>query len=513
MTKPALFRHAITVAALGISATSGINAATAQDVSEEDILQHIEILASDEYEGRKPGTEGAIKTLSYIANAWSDAGLVSGTNDPSHPWYAPVALTERKAYAQMAYFTKAGRPIDISDEIALRSRDSSAEAVDKPVIFVGYGIDGDGNVNADVTDKIALLFYATPEFAGEEGKSFVERRKQLSDAGAAAVLTIFDAGFPWSRIQAGYKGSNIVLTSQDNALPLDGAVSADFAQSLFGGAGLNWEKASAAAKGADFGGADLNIEATLMATAQVRSFNSYNVIAKLPGKDPKAGALLMLGHWDHLGTCRGEDAEDRICNGAVDNASGIAVLIEAAKHLAADEQFDRDIYFIGTTAEEQGLLGAYAYADNPNIPLSEIVLALNVDTIAIAPRDKPVAIIGRGETSLDPLIEKVAAGLGRDIEPSEEANAFIRRQDGWALAAKGVPSLMVGGSFADMDLLQDFLGSIYHGPGDEVRDEMELGGAAQDTDLHIALARYFANKDTYSQADWAAQTGPEPQAD
>jgi len=487
--------------------------ASAQEVSEEDILQHIKVLASDEYEGRMPGTEGGIKTLTYIANAWSDAGLVSGTNDPAHPWYKPVGLTQRKPFAQTVYITKSGRALRLSDEIVLRSRETSAEALNKPMVFVGYGVDGVGNINADVAGKVALLLYASPEFSGENGKSFTERRKQLSDAGAAAVLTVFDGDLPWQRILAGYKGRNIGLTSRDKALPLDGAVSSDFINNLFDSAGISWNNATKRAEEPDFTGVPLNVDATLMVSTDVRSFDSYNVIAKLPGKDSKAGAILMLGHWDHIGICRDESAEDRICNGAVDNASGIAVLIEAAKRLAKEPQFDRDIYFMGTTAEEQGLLGAYAYADDPNIPLEDIVLALNIDTIAIAPRDKPVAIIGRGETSLDPVIEQVSKELGRDIEPSEEANAFIRRQDGWALAAKGVPSLMVGGSFADMELLQKFLGSVYHGPGDEVRDELELGGAAQDTDLHIALARHFANKSTYSDADWLAQTGPEPTAE
>ncbi len=493
-----------------ISVSGSPDAALAQDVSEDDIRGHIEILASDDFAGRMPGTEGETKTLEYIANQWSKAGLVSGTNDPAHPWYAPVQLVQRKHFGQTVRFAKGNRSLSISDEIILRSRENSAAVRNTPVVYTGYGVDAQGSVNTDVAGKIALLHFSSPPFADKDGKGFVERRKQLRDAGAAAVLTIFDGNFPWSSVLSGYKGRNINLQSKDAALPLDGAVSGKFVKQLFDSAKMNWGRAKENAGKAEFPGQNMGIDASLLVSTQVYRFPSYNVIARLPGKNPGAGAVLMLGHWDHIGICRDEGAEDRICNGAVDNASGIAVLIEAAKRLAKGPQHDRDIYFMGTTAEEQGLLGAYAYADNPNIPLKDIVIALNIDTIAIAPRDAKVAIIGRGETSLDPAIESVARKLGRDIEPSKEANAFIRRQDGWALAAKGVPSLMVGGSFADMELLQKFLGSVYHGPEDEAVADMELGGAAQDTDLHIALARYFANFETYSAEDWAKQTGPEP---
>ncbi|WP_164114363.1 M28 family peptidase [Sphingorhabdus sp. Alg239-R122] len=493
-----------------VSVTGSPGAVLAQDVSEDDIRGHIEILANDDFSGRMPGTEGETKTLEYIANQWNKAGLVSGTNDPAHPWYAPVQMVQRKHFGQTVRFAKGNRSLSISDEIILRSHDSSAAVRNAPVVYTGYGVDAQGKVNTDVSGKIALLHFSAPPFAGEDGKSFVERRKQLSDAGAAAVLTIFDGSFPWSRVLSGYTGRSINLQSKDTALPLDGAVSGAFVKRLFNSAKMNWSETKGDAGKADFTGRNLPLNASLLASTQVYRFPSYNVIAKLPGKNPDAGAILMLGHWDHIGICRDEGAEDRICNGAVDNASGIAVLIEAAKRLAKEPQHDRDIYFMGTTAEEQGLLGAYAYAENSNIPLKDIVIALNIDTIAIAPRDAKVAIIGRGETSLDPAIEYVARKLGRDIESSKDANAFIRRQDGWALAAKGVPSLMVGGSFADMELLQKFLGSVYHGPEDEAVAGMELGGAAQDTDLHIALARHFANFETYSAEDWARQTGPEP---
>ena len=231
----------------------------------------------------------------------------------------------------------------------------------------------------------------------------------------------------------------------------------------------------------------------LATTSTVRAYESNNIIAKLPGAKPDGRAVLFLGHWDHLGICAPEGAADRICNGAVDNASGIAVLTAVAKRLASGQRPDRDIYFMATTAEEKGLLGAHWFADHPVVPLSDITVALNIDTIAISPRGTPVATIGRGKPAYDAVVRDAAAKLGRTLDEDGEADAFVQRQDGWALGAKGVTSLMVGGSFSDMPLLEKFLESDYHSPADELSDKVPLGGAAEDADLHVALGRAFAD--------------------
>ncbi len=237
-----------------------------------------------------------------------------------------------------------------------------------------------------------------------------------------------------------------------------------------------------------------------------RKFDSHNVIGKIAGKKPATGAVVFMGHWDHLGLCRPEGDADRICNGAVDNASGMAVLTEVARKLAR-KKHDRDIYFVGTTAEESGLLGAQTFVDKPVIPLDSIVVALNVDTIAIAPRGAKVSIIGRGVTGLDPLIEAIARKAKRTIEPSSDANAFLKRQDGWVLTQKGIPALMVGGSFADLEMLERFLSSYYHGPDDEYSKTMELGGAAEDATLHVKLGEYFASAKKYVRKMEDKKTG------
>jgi Zn-dependent M28 family amino/carboxypeptidase len=275
--------------------------------------------------------------------------------------------------------------------------------------------------------------------------------------------------------------------------PLQGAISSEFAVALVTAAKKDWDGLRRAAAKPGYSGEDLGITADFDVSTNVSRVNSMNVIGKIPGRNKTIGAVLFMAHWDHLGICRPEGDADRICNGAVDNASGIAVLTEVARSLAK-KRHDRAIYFVATTAEESGLHGAYSFAANPPVPLDQIVVALNVDTIAVAPAGSKVAIIGRGTTKLDREIESVAVKMGRKVDPSDQANSFLQRQDGWALSQKGVPALMVNSSFSDLPFLEKYLGSLYHGPDDEITSALDLAGTAEDTELHIALGKYFASR-------------------
>ncbi len=469
------------------------------EVTEEQLRAHIAILASDDFEGREPGTPGEKKTIEYIAGEWKKSRLIPAAKDGS--WFEPVALVERSIGSAETSFYNKGRKLRFADsEILLTGTEADYQNGSLPVFFAGYGVNAKGNPVGDVAGKLVLMFAGGADYLPVDKRSPRARREILVKAGAQAVVLIADsaAAGSWPALRRQMGSSGLALQAREIRAPLQGAVSAEFAVGLATAAAQDWDRISMAAATEDFAGIDFGITADVKVTTNVRRFNSYNVIGKIPGKKKNLGAVLYMGHWDHLGLCRPEGDADRICNGAVDNASGIAVLAEVARALGR-KRHDRDIYFIATTAEESGLLGAYSFADNPVIPLGDIVAALNIDTIAIAPRRSKVAIIGRGTTKLDGIIETVARGLKREIEPSNDANAFIRRQDGWALAEKGVPALMVGGSFADMKKLQVFLSGDYHGPGDELTGNTELGGAAEDTDLHIALGKYFASGRKYSR--------------
>jgi hypothetical protein len=471
--------------------------ALAKGVTEADLRGHIAILASDEFEGRKPGTEGETKTIKYIADSWAKAGLKPAASDGS--WFEPVPLVQRGQGSATYAFTVKGRKLRIvSDEIILIGKQAEYAKTDLPLIFTGAGVTLDGSVTADVTGKAALVMFDA-ENVPDNMKSPRARREALIAAGAEAVIFVGDAQGNWPTLRRLLLSRPIGLESREKRAPLEGAISSEFAVALVTAAGRDWDKLRAHAKVADYAGEALGIDADFKVATDIYRFNSHNVIGKILGRKTGSGAVLYMGHWDHLGICAPEVEADRICNGAVDNASGIAVLTEVAKVLAK-KRYDRDIYFLATTGEESGLLGAYAFAEKPVVPLDQIVVSLNVDTIAVAPRGSKVAIIGRGTTKLDGAVEAVAKKTGRKIESSSDANSFIQRQDGWALAQKGVPAIMVGGSFADLDLMQKFLGSDYHGPNDELTDKTELGGAAEDADLHIALGRYFADTRKYKSA-------------
>lgn len=462
---------------------------------------HIATLASDAYEGRAPGTVGETKTLDFLAKAWASYGLVSGTNDAAHPWFQPVPLVERKPYAQSVRAMRGRSVLKIDSEALILSSRNAADSVTGAPLFVGHGVGPDGKLNADVRGRIVVMLSADPNFEGATklpGRR--DREKMLAAAGAAAVLLTAPDGSQWRSARAGVAGGSMRLANDDVVAPITGLLRADAVDALLKPAKLSLAAATAQAGQPGFVPVNLPVTLDLAASTQVRAFASHNVIAKLPGTRPGSGAVLLLGHWDHLGICRSEEAEDRICNGAVDNASGMAVLLTVAERLARGAALDRDVYFMGTTAEERGLLGAYHFADKPNVPLDQIVVALNLDTVAIAPRGAPVAIVGRGESGLDAIVDEVSVAAGRTVDSDTEANAFIRRQDGWALAAKGVKSIMAGGSFSDMALLQSFLTTVYHQPDDELTDATELGGAADDANLHVDLVRYFADTAKFKPA-------------
>lgn len=226
--------------------------------------------------------------------------------------------------------------------------------------------------------------------------------------------------------------------------------------------------------------------------ARLGSFTSYNVLGVARGRHPDGKVVLLMAHWDHLGICAPK-AADKICNGAVDNGSGVAALIAVAEQITK-LGLDRDVWFVATSAEEWGLLGARAFADRPPFPLSDIIAGFNLDMIAVAPRGVRVAMVAPPYSRLEPLVRQSATAMGRAWDGDREADSFLRRQDGWVLAERGVPMVMAGGSFSDLGVLQRFIDARYHGPDDELRPETDLGGAIDDANLHVEMIRRAASR-------------------
>lgn len=471
----------------------------AQTVTPKDLKRHIEVLASDAFEGRAPGTEGENQTINYIATQLQKAGLEPAAG--AGGWYQPVEILHRATEGHGVQWISEGQPIAFhQDNIVLLGREAEQRIADAPLWFVGHGyVDRDKDIDqlagADLKGAVALILYDAPEVA--DFPSFAQRVAAVTAAGAEAVVAIVGEDTPWSAVTSGYKkGQNRLAI--DTMPALLGAMPLAAASRVIDRGGDSLDTLMNRDSGPAFRAVRLKPRMSADVRTTITRIASHNVVGRIKGSRDTGESLLLLAHWDHLGICRLESAKDRICNGAVDNASGIAMIVEAAKRLAGKQRAPRDILVLATTAEEIGLLGAEYFAKQPTVPLKSIVGAINIDTVAIMPAGAPVAIMGRGTTQMDPIIVEVARTLGRTIDQDDDANALITRQDGWALTRAGVPTVMIGGSFSDLNVLGAFLSGPYHKPDDDLARPLVLEGAAEDTTLLAEVARRLADPAIYA---------------
>ncbi len=470
-------------------------------VTPADLRRHIDQLASDAFQGRAPATEGERLTTAYITEQFRQRGLEPAGENGG--WFQPVALVERVPGQATTNWTAAGRPVQISpQELILLGRDANEAIQSAPIIFAGHGAriperGIDQLAGANFQGAVALILLQGPE--GVQGfPSLTERMRTLSEAGAVAVIGIVDDGVPFPVIARTFSRGTTRLDS--TVVPrVAGAMPVAAAQRLIAAAGGNLERLLNDQPGASFRSVPLNATASIEVATHVERYTSNNVIGRIRGSGDTSQSLLYLAHWDHFGTCRPADEADRICNGAVDNASGVAALIEIAGRLSRQPRPPRDVLFLATTAEETGLLGAEYFAAHPVVPAASIVAAINLDTIAIHPAGEPVAVLGRGIAALDRVIDQTVQDMGRRLDGDNEADAFVQRQDGWKLAQAGIPSVMVGGSFSNMTLLNAFLSGNYHQPSDQPGPNLQLDGAAEDTSLMVALGRRLADPSVYQR--------------
>lgn len=452
---------------------------------EAQLRAHIEVLASDEFEGREPGTDGEAKTLRYIGREMFAMGLESGTNDPAHEWFAPVTLVGREPAGSFANFMRRGRAIGLPAGSALMLTSGKRTVLRAaPLLFVGTG-EGPPPPRSELAGRVAVLL--------DGGKDGTDRQNALFAAGASAVLTVLDGDRTLENVTARRQRSGYALASEALGGDLEGYITRAGMDRLLAGGESSVRSLESEAAAPGFTPRLLDLSANLEATTRETTIRTHNVIGKLPGRRRDSGAVLFVAHWDHFGVCAEPPAEDVICNGAIDNASGVASLIELARRLARGPQLDRDVYFLATTGEELGLLGAKAFAENPPLPLGQIVAAFNIDSNALAPAGTPLGIVGRGMTGLDAQIAAVARRQKRRIVDGTAANAYVRRQDGWALLQHDVPAVLVSSAYGDIARIESFFDGDYHRPGDGVKGDIELGGAAEDVAFHVALGRWFGD--------------------
>ena len=268
-----------------------------------------------------------------------------------------------------------------------------------PVVFAGHGaVIPDKGIDqlagTDLKGAVVLILYDTPEGL----PAYPERVAAVAAAGAAAVIGIIGKELPWPVVQRVYDAGQKKLGTHAPA-PLAGAMSRPAAESVIRASGAELA-ALLATPAAASKPVPLKLRASFEVATAIDRIQTHNVVGRLRGTGGGGETLLYLSHWDHLGQCE-KEAEDKICNGAVDNASGIAALLEIARALGRGPRPKRDIVFLATTAEEMGLLGAEYFASRPTVPLSSIVAAINMDTLAITPKGEPVAVMGRGHERLE----------------------------------------------------------------------------------------------------------------
>ncbi|NNC72206.1 MAG: M20/M25/M40 family metallo-hydrolase [Sphingomonadaceae bacterium] len=472
--------------------------AAAQELpTEADLLRHIEILASDRFQGRRPGTIGEAMAAHYVAAHLAEAGVDPG-NEGSY--YQPVPLIERRMTDVALDWVRVreerrDRVVPIGDDDIVAIGRSESEMLDAPIIFAGFG-DPSELAEFAVEGSVIILLPGRPADA-DDFPGYRQRLGQLSEMGAAAIFGISEGGPSWQGTQSRYRSGRGGSADTPMA-PIEGAIVEDIVMRWLDREGIDADNLEAFANSTEFTPVAFRSRLRGTVSSNIHHYNGYNVIGRLEGAGDLDERIMFLAHYDHFGVCRPEDDDDKICNGAVDNASGTAAMLEVARALGRGERPIRDIIFIATTAEEMGLLGAEHFAEHPTVPLDSIVAALNLDMIALSGAGAPVGIVGRGETPLDPVIDRAARELGRGIYDDVDINAFIQRQDGWALVQRGVPAVMAGGSFTDPEPLNAFLQGAYHTAHDDLDNGIELGGTLEDAWLHISLGRILADPSQYA---------------
>ena len=462
------------------------------------LRHHVETLASDDFGGREPGTEGETKTLRYLAGQWFDIGLESGTNSPASAWYAPVDLVEREPLLSRARFLRGRRELAMpADGVFVVTSGVRSLIENAPMLYVGRG-KGGLTTRTELAGRIAVVFDS--QAPARVGEKEIDIAGRLLDGGAAAVLTVLDGDRGIEDVVARRRRAGYALAGERLGGDIEAFASPAAAEMLLAGAGGGDLAALRRAGDApEFAARLIGVNATFEATSRETRIKTHNLIGKLEGKRSDKGAVLMVAHWDHFGKCAAPPAEDLICNGAIDNASGLAVITETARLLSSGRQLDRDVYFLATTGEELGLLGALAFTENPPIPLDRFVAAFNVDSTGLVPAGLPVSVIGKGMTGLDPGIAKVVKALKRKFVVGNAANAFAKRQDSWVLLQHDVPTVMVSTSYSDPERLEKFMDNVYHRPNDDAA-KVEYGGLADDVQLQAALVRYFADPRLFPRA-------------
>ena len=481
-------------------------------ITAEDFVHRVQVLASDDFQGRAPGTVGEEQTVEWLAAEFERLGLEPAGDDGT--WFQDVPMVQTTADESTVKmdleFDGQERTLDFGDEMVIGTRtgESKVEIDDSQLVFVGYGVNApeagwNDYEGVDVKGKTVVMFINDPGFHTQDEALFEGKRmtyygrwtykyEEAARQGAAAALIIHDtagASYGWDVVKNSWSGPQFDLTAADDPeprLPAQGWITGNVARDVLGSLGHDLDALYQAANQPGFKAIELDATMSLDLSSSSTRSSSRNVIARLPGATRPDEAVVYMGHWDHLGV----HDDGRIYNGAIDNATGIAGIVEIAEAFASREQRpDRSLLFLAVTLEESGLLGSKYYVAHPSVPLEDTVAVINLDAMPVIGQATDMTVVGLGNSELEDVLEGVLAEQGRTM--SAEAtpqDGFFFRSDHFNFAKAGVPALYAkggdnlreGGLEAGAEAQREYRDARYHQPADTYDPSWDVTGIIED---------------------------------
>ena len=525
------------------AAAAQVSVAQLPKVDQAKMLDYIKALSADDFEGRAPGTAGEDKTVAYLEAQFKAIGLQPGNPDGTFVQKVPL-VGIKGTQAKPLTFAKGGRTLQLKwkDDVVAWSKHvaPSATIAGSDVIFAGYGVEApeynwNDFKNVDVRGKTIVVLVNDPPVPDPANPAALDSKifggkamtyygrwtykfEEGARKGAAAVLIVHEtgpAGYGFNVVQGNLNEKFDLIAPDKNMSKanVEGWITTDAAKKLFALGGQDFDALKKQALSRDFTPVPLGVTASMAIANTLRTIDSRNVVARLEGSDAalKDEYVVYSAHWDHLGI--GDPVNgDKIYNGALDNASGVAMVLEIARALKqVQPPAKRSFLFLMVTAEEKGLLGSEYYSVNPLYPLAKTAANINVDEINPWGRTKDISVIGLGASQLDDYLRAAAQEQGRTLTPDPEPEkGFYYRSDHFNFAKQGVPALDPNPGVTYVDKPADWIKARkdewdekhYHAPSDEVRTDWDLSGAIDDAQLFMAVGYRVANAATLPE--WSA---------
>ena len=498
-------------------------------INDSSFAEHIQVLASDEFLGRKPFTAGETKSINYLKEQFSKLGLKPG-NGESYFQEVPMVEIKSAPDSKMVFKGTSGSVTGnyLVDFVAGTKRvQEQVNLANSSLVFAGYGIVApeykwNDYAGLDVKGKTVVVMINDPGFSDTtlfKGKNmtyygrWTYKFEEAARQGAAGILIIHDtepAAYPWSVVRSGWSKSKLQSEEKDNNMSrpvIEGWISLEMAKKLFKLGGQS-DALFSAAKKPGFKAVDLKVSTSLTVNNKIKKSVSYNVVAVIPGSKRPDENIIYSAHWDHLGI--GEPVKgDSIYNGAVDNATGVASLLElAGAFQKLPQKPERSIVFVSFTAEEQGLLGSAYYAAHPVYPVNKTVADINMDMMGLAGKTKDIVVYGYGQSDLEDYAEVSAKKQGRVIVPDPvPSSGLYYRSDHFNFAKVGIPSLFTGsgvdhithGKEWGLKQVAEFTKSRYHSPQDDFNGITDRSGIVEDVRLLFDLGYRLSNETTFPE--------------